>query len=365
MNGARRVAVGLGLLLTVGIVGLHIVFHRHAGALWRDEVNSVNLAALPSLADVVANSHLDTFGVPWVTLLHGWMSWGLGDSDAGLRRFGLAIGLATLPVLWWSARRLGLDAPLMTLLLYGMSPSVIVYGGSLRGYGLGALALAWCLGAVWAFVATPTWRTFAVAQLSAVLAVQTYFPNGVLLVAICAGAFVVCVRRDAWRLCAAVAGLGLVAAASLGANIPWIANAFRLGALEQQNPSFGQLLGVFHEAPAGGVNALAALWVVAPCFAVLGCAVGLRAADDPVRPSSRPALRPRWSATSSTSTTSPASPRSTGTISRCWSSWRSPATSASTSSSAARGGQPGPGSPPSRSLRCRSGAALRGRLPSA
>lgn len=267
----RAAAVALGLFLTTGAIGLHLAYYAHAGALWRDEVNSVNLATLPSLEEVVANRHLDTFGLPWIALLHGWTSLGLGDSDAGLRRFGLLLGLTLLPTLWWSARRLGLDAPLASLLLYAMSPSVIVYGDSLRGYGAGAVALLWCLGSVWALLSWPTPIRFALAQLSALLAVQTYFPNAILLAALCAGAAAVCARRRTWKLLLGVAGLGLVAAMSMAVNRAWIENAFQIGALEQQSPSLLHLLRVFRAAPAAGIATLDVAWIAAGVLAMVGC----------------------------------------------------------------------------------------------
>src|SRR5207249_773214 len=48
------------LPLGVAIV-LHIRFLGHANALWRDEINSINLASMPSLADVWRFSEFDSF----------------------------------------------------------------------------------------------------------------------------------------------------------------------------------------------------------------------------------------------------------------------------------------------------------------
>ncbi len=283
MIAPRRVAVALGLLLSVAIAGLHLTFQRHAGGLWRDEVNSVNLATLPTFTEVMWRTHLDSFPLPWPALVRSWTAAGLGDTDAGLRRLGLAVGLATLGVVWWSGRRLGLDAPLVTLLLYGMGPSAIVYGGSVRGYGLGALAMAWCAGALWAFLARPGRGSFAVAQLAALAAVQTYLPNAILLAALCAGGAAVCARRRDGRLLAAVVALGAVAAVSLVTALPWVTYAFQVGALEQQHPTLGALLQVFGGAAVSGVPGLGTLWMAAPALALAGCALALRdpAADGP------------------------------------------------------------------------------------
>ena len=58
-----------------------------------------------------------------------------------------------------------------------------------------SLAVLWCMGALWAFVERPTWRTYAIAQLAALLTVQSHYGNTVLLGALCAGAAAVCLRR--------------------------------------------------------------------------------------------------------------------------------------------------------------------------
>ena len=44
--------------------------------------------------------------------MHTWLVAGLGDTDAALRQLGMLMGLAAVAALWWSGRRLRLDAPL-------------------------------------------------------------------------------------------------------------------------------------------------------------------------------------------------------------------------------------------------------------
>ena len=281
VDWASRAVVGVGLLITLGLVGLHLENHRHAGPLWRDEVNSVNVATLPSFAEVFANSHLDSFPAAWVTLLHAWTTAGLGETDEALRRLGLLIGLATLAVLWWAGRRLSLGAPLATLVLFAMSPTTIIYGDEVRGYGLGVLAVFWCIGEIWAFVEQPTWKVFVGAQMAAVLAVQAYFGNCFLLLAICAGAGAVCVRRRAWRTLAATIALGAVAGVSVLINLHSILYAARLSPIEQGNYSLTWLVGVFVHALAPEVPLLAALWAAAPVLAAIGCWLAWRLPPSP------------------------------------------------------------------------------------
>jgi hypothetical protein len=268
----RRATAAVGLLLTAALLPLHLVFLRHAGALWRDEVNGLNLVTLPSFAEVFAQRHLDSFPMVWVSVLYSWAAVA-GDADAALRRLGLVIGLATIATLWWTARRLALAAPLVTLLLFAMSPSAIIYGDSLRGYGLGALAVAFCLGAVWWFVDRPSRRSALLALAAALLAVHTYFPNGILLAAIIAGAAAVCLCRRAWPRLAAVLAIGALASATMVFNLAWIRYALEVGAVEQGSWSIGWLLSVFRQALAPGAPLLALAWAAAALLAATGAAL--------------------------------------------------------------------------------------------
>jgi hypothetical protein len=275
---SARLGVVVGILLTAALVPLHVEFQRHAGPLWRDEVNGVNLIGMPTFGDVLANVHLDSFPYAWATVLRLWAVVA-GTDDARLRLLGLVVGVATLAAIWWSGRRLGLDAPLVTLVLVGMNPSIVVYGDSVRGYGAGAAAICWALGALWAFVAAPRAATFVLALVAAVVSVQTYFPNGVLLSAVGCGAAVVCARRRAWSPLVGVVAVGLASAASLALAAPWIRYAFEVGKLEQGEWPFASLVSVFRGALVPDVPALATGWVVATAVAGGGCAAALRATD--------------------------------------------------------------------------------------
>jgi hypothetical protein len=151
-----------------------------------------------------------------------------------------------------------------------MSASEIVYGTSVRGYGLAALAIVVATGALWSFVARPTLGTYLVAQGAALLAVHTYLPNAFLLLALCAGGATVCLARAAWRLLAAVTAIGALAALSLLTNVGWVSYAFQVGVFEQRAPALGAILRVFAESLAPESPLLAVLWTVAPLLAVAG-----------------------------------------------------------------------------------------------
>ena len=71
-----------------------------------DEIDSVIVASLPSLGDVLAHRHLDSFPVAWVALLHGWIAAGFGSTDEAVPTIGIMIGIATIPAIWWNGWRL-------------------------------------------------------------------------------------------------------------------------------------------------------------------------------------------------------------------------------------------------------------------
>lgn len=209
-------ANALALAVTLLLVGLHLTFFLHAGGLWRDEVQIFNLANLPTCAQWWDYNQHDTFPVVWQLVLRGWTAAG-GGSDVGLRLLGLLVGLGIVAGLWLSARRLapGRSPPLLSLVLAGASPLVIRFGDSLRGYGLGALAMLCLIPAVVRVTEQPTRRALIVAALAALLAVHTMHFNAVVLLALAGGAAAVSLRRRRLWPAAPVIAIGVLAAVSI------------------------------------------------------------------------------------------------------------------------------------------------------
>src|SRR5438128_2574542 len=58
---------------------LHLHFLRHANALWRDEINSINLASMPALSQVWHLTEFDSFPVLWTVILRAWIHGGFGS----------------------------------------------------------------------------------------------------------------------------------------------------------------------------------------------------------------------------------------------------------------------------------------------
>ena len=213
----RKLERIVGLAVTAVLVVLHVVFLAHAGALWRDEVNCVNLATMP-LTEVWAHLEFDSLPLAFLALLRGWIGAGLG-ADLSLRVLGCVLGLGILGVLWWNARRLGYGVPLISLALFGFNVAVVTYGDSVRGHGLGMLTALLTFGLTWELVDRPSARNALLALVSAVVCVHSIFFNAVILLAACAGGAAVALRRGQWKTIGLLAGVGSVSALSL---LPYI-----------------------------------------------------------------------------------------------------------------------------------------------
>ncbi len=119
----------------MAVVWLHFFFLLHAGGLWRDEVNLINLSGRHSLAEMSK----DSFPVLMPLLVSGWTAIGLGQTDLSLRLLGALIGLALPAALWLAAWKIRRAPPLLGLVLLALNSTVIMFGDSLRAFGLGSV----------------------------------------------------------------------------------------------------------------------------------------------------------------------------------------------------------------------------------
>ena len=201
---------------------LHILFCLNAGALWRDEVSSLEVATMGTFAELWANLSFDSFPALYFVILRFFAGVPASVSDGSLRAFGAAIGLLILVVVWLNARWLRLGLPLITLALIGFNPMVIRYGDSIRAYGLGILLALLTIGALWRLLESFTKRRALVTLVIAVLSVQTLYYNAVLLFALCLAAATVTLRRRHFMQTLSVFAIGAVAAASVLPYVPTI-----------------------------------------------------------------------------------------------------------------------------------------------
>ena len=129
-----------GIVLLLLIVVFHAQMMLHAGALWRDEVQTFNLASLESLGTIVDLLRFDSFPILWILILRSWIFAGLG-SETGLRILGMLVGLTGCLSLIWVCRAIGSRIPILALALFGFCPVVYLYGNSLRAAGCGVVLL--------------------------------------------------------------------------------------------------------------------------------------------------------------------------------------------------------------------------------
>jgi hypothetical protein len=213
----QRAEWATALLITLSAVALHVLRLVHAGPLWRDEAAAFHLATSPTLGEVVARHAHEAFLPPFFLLVRAWAA-GLGGSDHALRLFGLLVGIGLLVLLWWTARRTAGTVPLVALALVAVNPSVLLFGDSLRGYGLGTVAVLAAFGAFARLAARPDRRAIAIALAATLGSVQILFFNAVLLLALGSAAIGVGILRRRPRVVLAVVAIGAAAVLSL---LPW------------------------------------------------------------------------------------------------------------------------------------------------
>jgi hypothetical protein len=202
------------LLLTGLVLILLIVRAQHAGALWRDECASVQLALMPTLQEILHNFQRESFPVAFALLLRGYTSL-CGTSDAAFRVFGLLIGVMTVGILWINARLLSDVPPLLSLTLIGLNTTFLVWGTGVRGYGIGSAVVLLAFGMFGNALLQLNGRRFAAALLAAVASVHLLLYNSVLLIAIAAGATMVCLARGTRKLLMPIGGIALASALSV------------------------------------------------------------------------------------------------------------------------------------------------------
>jgi hypothetical protein len=257
------------LAITVVVLGLDINYARNAGALWRDEANSLSMATYPSLSTTWNFLQFDSFPMLWYVVLRGWVR-AIGQSDAGLRVFGLIVNVGILAILWLNAWRMSRRPPLVAVTLLGANAAVMMYCGSLRGYGLGLLLGLWMYGAVWAFLMRPTAARWTVAVLAAVLACHTLYYDCVFVAAACLAGTGVAISHRRWRLATSMMAVGAVTLATLMVYVPTFRHS---GEWRSMWNYPGGLLWLWHqfvEAVTLDHPVMESVWVIAFLCATLG-----------------------------------------------------------------------------------------------
>src|SRR5438093_3602863 len=218
----------LGIETSAALIGtafsaiLLVLTAMHAGPLWRDETNTFNLAHMPSLRDIWHNLQFDSSPLLWPLLVRGCGMFGLTDGDMGIRILGLGIGLFLLTSLWLCQRWIGGRTPILSIALLGGLPAFIFVVGANRAYGLAGCLLVLSFGQIWQVVESPTKSRILSAGFICLLFTQCLYYDVIFLGAMLAAAALVAIRRQQWKTLWTMAGIGLVAGASLSIYLPII-----------------------------------------------------------------------------------------------------------------------------------------------
>jgi len=237
----RRAQWAIGLILTILIIYLHITFMQSAGAFWRDEINSLQLAAMPSISGIWAKLQLDSFPLLSTLVLRLWSATGWGGNYMGLRFFGLLVGLGILGVIWLDARLIGNRIPLLSLALFGFTSLLVREGDAIRPYGLGIFLILLAFGLIWKVVERPTNRRIFAATLVSLLSVQCLYSNAFLLLSILLGGAVVTLRNSMFKRTILLIGIGFISALSLVPYIGKIQGAGQWAPLVQISTTYKML----------------------------------------------------------------------------------------------------------------------------
>src|SRR5262249_44331682 len=208
------------LIATAFSATLLVLAAMNAGPLWRDETGTFNLSHMPSLKDVWRNLQFDSFPLLWPLLLRGFGMLGLINSDASIRILGLGVGLFFLVSLWLCQRWIGGHSPTLSIAMLGTLPAFIFLVGANRAYGLAGSLLVLSFGKVWRLLESPTKPRIISTGVICLLFVQCVYYNVIFLGAILAAGALVAVRGKQWKIVWTIAGIGLVAGASLFFYLP-------------------------------------------------------------------------------------------------------------------------------------------------
>jgi hypothetical protein len=199
---------------------LLVLTAMNAGPLWRDETNTFNLAHMPSLRDIWNNLPFDSCPLLWPLVVRGWGMLGLTNGDVGIRILGLVVGLFFLASLWLCQRSIGGRSPILGLALLGGLPAFIFIVGANRAYGLAGCLLVLSFGKIWRLLESPTKSQILSTGFICLLFAQCLYYDVIFLGAMLAAGALVAFRRQHWKILWMMAGIGLVAGASLLIYLP-------------------------------------------------------------------------------------------------------------------------------------------------
>ena len=201
------------VLLTATVLFFLGMRATYAGALWRDEAATFQLAQMPAISDIAANFQHEAFPVPFPLLVRGYAAV-FGGSDPSLRWFGFVVGVGLIAAAWFNSRSIDDRGPVLFLALFGLNATFLLWGTSLRGYGIGSIFLVLTIGLTAKAIRQPTMRTAIAATVAAICSVQFMINAVPLIAAIAASAMFAFAIGRQFRFAGIVCVCGAVCALS-------------------------------------------------------------------------------------------------------------------------------------------------------
>ncbi len=269
----RRIEYIAGVILSLIALVLLGIRATHAGALWRDECDSVVTATLPNFSELLRYFQFDSFPLPFHLALRGYIAIA-GNSDASLRLLGALVGILLLLVGWWSARIVHAGVPLVFLTLAALNPTFVTWGTTIRGYGIGSVMIVFAFAATANFLANRTNGSAFLMYIAFIAAVQCLVSNTVLVFAICLAGLGVSFSRGDRKT--AVVIMGALGAAALS-FLPYVAVYFKMNwhVLLQTGSSTAAWWETIRNSLGAHNPATAIAWLALTLMAALPCAMRL------------------------------------------------------------------------------------------
>ena len=188
----------IAIILSAAVLFCLVLRTLNAGALWRDECDSLQLARMPRFGDVLEYLHFTAFPILFPTVVRVYTTL-FGTSDIALRCFGLAVGILFLGVAWFQARSSSRAVPLLVPALIGLNANFLSAGLWLRGYGLGCVLLLLAFALTARFLREPDTAKLVAVFFGYLASVQCLYFNGVLVAAMVFAATSVLWMRGEWK----------------------------------------------------------------------------------------------------------------------------------------------------------------------
>ncbi|MCU1345592.1 MAG: hypothetical protein JWL70_1858 [Acidimicrobiia bacterium] len=266
-NGGASVAAR-ALVVAVVTVGVVLRF-RSTSQLWLDEAQTVAISRLP-MSQLLHALRQDGSPPLYYMLLHWWMQV-FGEGTTAVRAFSGVAGVASLPAMWFVARRTQrVGLAWIAVLLLASSPFAIRYSTEGRMYAMVILLVLVGYLAVLRARERPTLARFAVVSLVAGALLLTHYWGLYLVAAV----FLVSVF-SAWRFRSRTA-VGMAVAVVVGglAFVPWLP-AFRYqmrhtGAPWAARPTLANLIDAVRAYSGGNSSPAQVLWILLLALFALG-----------------------------------------------------------------------------------------------